>query len=90
MGEVVKDKGVMSTSTDIAVSNDFGGGITLYKVILPRGTKALHDNWRENEITLPPNTYFRVLKKKTNLEIRGSDYSRISRYYEVELMYPTD
>ena len=83
VGEIADEKGFASTSTDPSVSAGFSEGRTMYQLVGPKGMRAILENGREAEVTLPPKRQFRVLERYRNVSV-GS--RKVENYYVVELL----
>lgn len=87
VGDVVEDKGFMSTTTGDTMASVFMSGRpdstpTMMRIKVPAGTRVLGGSWYESELILNRGTKVRI----TSVQGRENKYGRQSLYVEAEVV----
>lgn len=68
-GDIFNDKGFISTSSSLEIADDFSGGTSRMKILVPKGSRAISTS----EITKFPNEEEILLGDNSNLKFVGLD-----------------
>lgn len=93
VGEIIEDKAFRSWSTSWGVAESFaregargGGGGTIIKVRLPKGTSTVVENKMEREVTTTPGLRYRVVERVDVRERAHENYAGPKQVFVVELV----